>query len=329
MNSTTETALHPASPKRRVLTSARLAVGVALLGWLIWKIDWRKLAEALPRVNVPLVAACVLCYLLLQVLSAFKWQLLLRAQGMRLQLRTLARFYFIGMFFNLFLPTIIGGDAMRAYLAAKEKGHIGVVMLSIFAERLTGFIALLIIGFLGAALTPARVGQSELRLLIFASLACGGVAFAVLVLSVALRTRWLPAPVHKKLAQLYECLRVYGNRPQTLTGVMAVSFLFQTGMVALNTLLIRACGYGAPFRTMAFFVPVLTVASMLPLSPNGLGIREITSVLLFQQIRIPQQIGLLHSLLYRLVVALASVPGWVFWLQGGQRRQHTEGAGME
>jgi hypothetical protein len=311
--------------KRRVLTCARLAVGVALIAWLIWKIDWRKLAEALPRVNVPLVVTCVLFYVILQVLSAFKWQLLLRAQGMRLQLRTLARFYFIGMFFNLFLPTIVGGDAMRAYLAAKEKGHLGVVMLSIFAERLTGFVALLIIGFIGAALTPALMGRNELRLLIFAAIACGGVAVAVVVLSVALRTRWLPAPVHKKLTQLYECLRVYGSRPQTLTGVMAVSFLFQTGMVALNTLLIRACGYDAPFRTMAFFVPVLTIASMLPISPNGLGIREITSVLLFQQIQIPEQVGLLHSLLYRLVVALASVPGWVFYLQGGKRKKNGGG----
>jgi hypothetical protein len=325
MNSIPEIALPSSSPKRRVLTYARLVVGVALIAWLMWKIDWRKLAEALPRVNVPLVVACVLFYIILQVLSAFKWQLLLRAQGVRLQLRRLARFYFIGMFFNLFLPTIIGGDAMRAYLAAKEKGHLGVVMLSIFAERLTGFVAMLLIGFIGAALTPALVGQNELRLLIFAAIACGGVAVAVVVLSVALRARWLPAPVHKKLTQLYECLRTYGSRSRTLTGVMAISFLFQSGMVALNTLLIRACGYHAPLSTMAFFVPVLTVASMLPLSPNGLGIREITSVLLFQQTQVPEQVGLLHSLLYRLVVALASIPGWVFYLQGGKGKKDGDG----
>jgi hypothetical protein len=225
------------------------------------------------------------------------------------------------MFFNLFLITMVGGDVMRIYLTSQKSGRLGVVTLSVFMERLTGFVAMLVIGFVGAAITPTRVGRGELTLLIIAVTACLSVVFAVLAARVALRARWMPAAMHKKLAQLNECLRAYGQQRGTLTAVMGISFAFQLSMVLLNYLFIKACGESAPFHAMAFFVPVLTIASMLPVSLNGLGVREATSVLLLRQIHIPEEVGLLTSLLWRVVTAVASVPGGLLWLQGNKVKE--------
>ena len=102
---------------------------------------------------VPL-AALVAVALLMVGVSCWKWSLLLRAQGIRLSAGYLLRTYFVGYFFTNFLPTGIGGDAVRALRVGQATGRRGASLLAVFFERFTGLIVLLRLGDAPAAVQP-------------------------------------------------------------------------------------------------------------------------------------------------------------------------------
>ena len=107
-----------------------------------------------------------------QAISTLKWRILQGPVGLPSTpyLRLLG-FYFTGMFFNLFLPTIIGGDAVKALLLARETGAPARATMSVFMERNTGLCALLLIALVAAYLAPPvrplrrLAGGADLRLL--------------------------------------------------------------------------------------------------------------------------------------------------------------------
>ena len=137
----------------------------------------------LTTVRLEYVAAGVLLYVAGQALSTWKWRLLLAPVGLgAVRYPRLLAFYFIGMFFNLFLPTIVGGDAVKAVLLARETGAPARATTSVFMERNLGLFALLSIALVASWRAPAvdimGVSLSTLTLLLF----CGFIAAnAVLV----------------------------------------------------------------------------------------------------------------------------------------------------
>src|SRR5262245_824114 len=88
----------------------RVAITAGILAWILAKVGGRDLVHALADVRPAAVAGALAIYLIGQLLSAYKWSLIGRAVGLGDEVARYARFYFIGMFFNLFAPSTIGGD---------------------------------------------------------------------------------------------------------------------------------------------------------------------------------------------------------------------------
>ena len=101
-------------------------VSVSLYAFIFCFTDVRAILARLADARFEYVAAGVLIYAAGQALSTWKWRLLLAPVGLgAVRTTRLLAFYFIGMFFNLFLPTVIGGDAVKAVLLARETGSAG------------------------------------------------------------------------------------------------------------------------------------------------------------------------------------------------------------
>src|SRR5207244_2735510 len=93
----------------------KFLVSGALLALLAWRTDWARLSAAFAGLRLNFWLAAVGLYVLTQVVSAVRWQMLSRPLGFEQPLSHYVGFYFIGMFFNLFLPTSVGGDVVRAW----------------------------------------------------------------------------------------------------------------------------------------------------------------------------------------------------------------------
>jgi len=107
--------------KKILLTLFQIAVTVGMLIWVFHDPNQRaKMAEALRTADYRWVGAGILAYVLVEVFAAFRWQILLRVQKIRLSFPRVAGLFFIGMFYNQFLPGGTGGDIIKSYLLLKE-----------------------------------------------------------------------------------------------------------------------------------------------------------------------------------------------------------------
>jgi uncharacterized protein (TIRG00374 family) len=294
-----------------------LALYVLVFSWT----DVGTLARRLATVRLEYVAAGIALYVAGQAMSAWKWQLLLAPVALdAVRYVRLLAFYFIGMFFNLFLPTVVGGDAVKAVLLARETGAPARATMSVFMERNLGLVALLSIAVAAAWRAPA-VQILGLTLPVLTALLLAIFLGANLVLATAGVYRLVDrviaatplARMRARAAPLHEALSAYLMRPRVVASAILLSFAFQGVVIAVVFLNARALDLHVPFAAVAVFVPLISLASMIPVSVNGLGLREALYILFFGRLGASTEASVSLALLYLFVTLAASLPGGVVY----------------
>lgn len=245
----------------------------------------------------------------------------MQAEGIRVPYRNLIAFYSEGMFFNLFLPTLIGGDVVRGHRVYRYAGGKGGSLASILVERLTGFAALL-----GIALLALFLGSPSLREPAITRLILGtafAVSFGILaVLHPRLKPLLEGLPwgsVGQKAVGVYEALQRYRRHRKSLGQALALSLVFQAMVIYSYFLGASALGLAVPLASFFLLVPVIIVIAMVPVSLGGLGVREGAAVYFFGKMGVEPTSALAMSLTWFLLVILASLPGGaLFALQAHQ-----------
>jgi uncharacterized protein (TIRG00374 family) len=134
-----------------------------VVAWLATRADWAAIGHALAGARLGPCLLALAIYAASQVVSSYRWQLLARPLGFTEPLGRFVTLYFVGMFFNLFLPTSVGGDVVRAWLLAGRSGRRWTAAVSVFSERFTGLLTLLLIACFASvgnldALAPWALG---------------------------------------------------------------------------------------------------------------------------------------------------------------------------
>jgi uncharacterized protein (TIRG00374 family) len=295
-------------------------VSVLLYAAIFYFTDLSAIRARLWAARVDLVAACVLLYGLGQVLSAWRWHLLLRPVDLDVPLPRLIGFYFIGMFFNLFLPTIVGGDVVKALLLSRETRAPAPATVSVFMERNVGLLALLGVATVAAWWAPdVVIGGLSLRALTLL-LSAGFVAINVILLRPdvytlidRLITRTPLARMRGRAASLYQSMTPYRSAYGVLAAAFVLSLAFQAVVIAVVFFAARALSSEFPLTAVAVFVPLISLAGMIPVSLNGLGVREALYILLFGRIGASSETAVSVALLYLAVTFLASLPGGIVY----------------
>ena len=296
------------------------AVTIALYLFVFYWTDFSAILGRLRTAALgPLVAGIAL-YAAGQALSALKWHVLLGPVQLTTSYTRLLGYYFTGMFFNLFLPTIVGGDAVKAVLLARETAAPARATMSVFMERNTGLCALLMIAVVAAYAAPP-VKLFGVSLVALAWMLAGSYAVANLALMSPLvyhvADRLIAATpfagVRVRAASLYQAVAPYVDAVPTLIAALALSLVFQALVIAVVFLNARALSLAVPFSAVAVFVPLVSLAGMVPVSVNGLGVREALYILLFGQIGVTAELAVSLALLYLAVTVVASLPGGIVY----------------
>jgi hypothetical protein len=316
----------PAQRAGIVSTLVKVAITAALYALVAYWVDVGLLWARLRTVQIGWVALGVVVYIAGQWLSACKWWLLLRPVKLGVPYLRVVGFYFVGMFFNIFLPTIVGGDAVKTIVLARDTGALARSTMSVFMERNVGLFALLTIATVAAAFAPPvtvmRLSLLSLSLLLFA-------AFTVANLVIANRHAYrlidyliamTPlARIRSRATSLYDAVVPYRGATGVIAASVGISFVFQAIVILVVFLNAKALDHDVPVSALAVFVPLISLAGMLPLSVNGQGIREVLYLLLFGQIGVPADVAVSMALLYTVVTFAASLPGGIVSVL--QRRQ--------
>lgn len=296
----------------------RLLLGAAIFAFLAVRHDASSLWWSLRGVSPFVLLVSVVFYWLGQWLSAWKWRILLRAQGAEVGNKTAFRLYLVGMFWNLWMPTNIGGDVVRALRVAPFCGGKSVATASVLVERLTGVVALFFVAACGLSWQLLRNSTDQaafavVRPLVFVA---GVLLFLLFVFGVARCSvaRNATSKWHRKWRAFSDALALYGapSSRRALWFSLLISVVFQSSQILLNVFLARAVGLDISIATFWWLVPSLAIASLVPLGIGGLGVREAAALQLLAGSGAPAATIIAWSLLWQTTVWLSSLPG-VFW----------------
>lgn len=298
----------------RFVLLGKLLVGLGLLAFLFSRIDLQGLLQRLSSLDAG--------YLLLLLtlphfgiwLSSVKWHALLRSLGVRVRLRRLFALYMIGTFFNNFLPTMVGGDVIKAYQLSRETRDAASVIAATFMERFVGLAALV-------SLLPLIYLQED----ILSAYPMLGLVVAVAILSFLVASSlvfWtrirIPGsdsevPIVRRLSRLAKKTRAhvisFRRHRSVLSSSFAISVLFYAVAAATAWAAIRCTGLSVGYLYVGSFLPIVLLAGLAPVTVNGLGVTESGYVLFLGLVGLSTVDAVTIALLLRARILVTSVFG--------------------
>ena len=216
----------------------RFGVTVFAFWWIFRKIDGAALRGILGSLSIPWIIASILFYLMTQAGCIFRWGLL-APRHPALKWTFLANSYLVAAFFNMFLPTTVGGDVIRGYDLIKKTGEWKSSLASVLADRLAGFVGFFLFALAAWIVFPAARQDPLVRAAFGGFAALVAVTFGVLGSRRAVQ--WMLTPFSKiglgqlqsHARQFQEALQTYLGRPQLLMQVMAASAFIQTCVILM------------------------------------------------------------------------------------------------
>jgi uncharacterized membrane protein YbhN (UPF0104 family) len=271
----------------------RAALGTAAIGFLLWRYDARPILHAVARERIGFFAAAVILYVAGQALSAWRWRWLARMNALPGPYPEYLRYYFIGVFTNLFVPGLIGGDATRALYLGRRHRRLNAAIASVVADRGIGLVTLIWFAAIAAVWFKTIALPSPVR---HAVLLLGVISFAGWLLA-AFLARWvklLPA----RLTAIVAPILPYLERPLAIVPAIALSLLLQASLAVCQYLIALGLGLAAPLAAFLVCVPIANVIASLPLTLNGLGLRETAYLVLLGGIGITHPDAIAMGLLW-------------------------------
>ncbi len=332
----TKRAIAPVSSRRLTMATRRawqpLWIGLrflvsgGLLAYLVWQANPASIWAQWQQANLGLLLLAVLLQVLCIAISAFKWRVLLRVNRHTLPYPWLLAVYFIGQFANNFLPTSVGGDAMRVVAVGRRTGSYAQASASVFMERLTGFLALSLIALVALLVTSTDLFGTRLMTTSTLTLLAGGFALvAVVAAGVSFASPWLlprvsrflPTIARRPLAKVAEALGEYGSDRGTIAQVLGLSLLFHGTWITLHLVCGLALNIKAPALIYALMVPLTDMLGLAPIFFNNVGARDLVFTLYLRQVGVADATALALAFTAFSVRLVVSAIGGLILLFGG------------
>ena len=311
------------------LIALKIVLSFALFGYVVAKVSPKGLWETLKPADPGLLAGAAAIFLFSNLVGSWLWARLLRAQGVPIPYAKAASYYFVGLFFNNFLPSNIGGDIVRISDARKHAEHVSPVFSATLMDRLIGVLAIGFVAVLASVTVLDRVHLYAIytsTLIVF--LLSLGFFLAIFhrgVLETVERPfRWLGARrIEQGIARLMDDLHGYRSQGRTLAVVFAASTVVQVSRILVHYVVGVSLGVRVAVSYYFLFVPVLAALVSLPISLNGIGVREGAAVVLFQLAGMTRQESFAIPFLTYVLSVLISLLGGLIFVSRPPRRALT------
>jgi glycosyltransferase 2 family protein len=319
----------PASTGRRVVVMiAKIAVSIALLAFLFSKIDTARLWASARKASLPWLVVALGVQTLNLIASTWRWRLLLDAQNVKLKSRTLLGSYLVATFFNNFLPSNVGGDVIRIRDTVGATRSKTLATTIVLVDRALGLMALVLISAVGATAAARYYGSGASPIwpswlwvfFLVAAAITAPVVYAPEGFGRLLQPLTIVHPewVGKRIDKLTEALSRFRERPSALAGCFSGAVFVQGLMVVFYLAVVYALKIPITASELAVIVPISLVVQMLPVSVNGLGLREATFSFYFTRLGLPIESAVLLSLMGAAVLMVFSLSGAAVYVSRGR-----------
>ena len=296
----------------------RVVVSLGLLLWLVSKVDFSSLGADLagadlkwffiPNLLTPLTLGC----------GIWRWQILMRARGIRVRHANASRYMIIGHFVSNFLPSNVGGDVVRASLVAREAGKDkwSTAAGAVVVDRICGLVGLLVILPIFGAFNFRWL--TELKVVYPLAAACAAIAVATVfifsdwgagLLAWIGRFRFTQKPM-RIVRDLHDSMLAYRSTPAAVVQAIGVSCLFYVVCgLQVFCLLPAFPEVDVAWTSQVVAFCAVSLLAMLPISFNGYGLQEGGYVLFFVSLGFTPTQGVTLALANRVLSLVVSAVG--------------------
>jgi uncharacterized membrane protein YbhN (UPF0104 family) len=301
----------------------RIAISALLLAAVALSVDWADARQSLEGAEVGWFGLAVVLVEASLLLGAIRWHGLVRAAGLPAGRGECVRAYMIGAFTSIALPTGFGGDLVRSWIVARERAGLARSLVSVVADRVSALVAFLVVAWLAVAVDPGSVPGALLGLLALATAAvvAGAGALVIAVKRPGRLTRLVPQRLQPVAADARSVLRAYAGDTGLLARQLAMGLAFQVLAVMAVWALARGLGLELDLALIAVVTPLVLLATLLPISIAGFGVREGAFAALLGEAGVATSDAVLISLLSVAAMAVASLPGGLLIITGGRPRE--------
>jgi uncharacterized protein (TIRG00374 family) len=271
--------------------------------------------QNIKNLNTLYFVIIIILFFIFYLIFSLRWNFLLKAQGIYISESRSFLYLLVSFFFNNFLPSGLGMDVIRSAYAGEKENFEKAFGASIM-ERILGMIGMMIIGVF--AVFSGKSNFIKLSILYL-----GLILLTILIyyFFTSLKVDWLKEKLlsiklfnlGKSVREFYRAIKIYKSKRKTILIGIAYSVLVQMVITVINYFTAKGLTLPVPFSALLAFVPIITIISLIPLTINGLGLREAAYVYFFSSINITESEAFSISIVYFITsVITSSIGGIVF-----------------
>jgi uncharacterized protein (TIRG00374 family) len=315
---------------------ARVALSAALLIYLFFfRIDFHKTVETVRTAQVNFLVYGGIIFFVINVILLFRWLIFIRAIDVVSPFRDVIRYYFIGLFGNLFLPSSIGGDFLKIYGLCRNSSQKTRIIASVLLDRLSGFVAIALVAVITFVLNY-YLFDNGLIIFLISIMVVISVTFTLLLFnkkmySFGCRIFSRFPKIQNGLMDLHRDIALIKNKQWLGIMGIVISCLSQIIYALCWCFIAKALHQDMNIIYFLVFVPLTCIAASFP-SIGGLGVREIAAVSLFGKIGMNDDIAASISIinfLFMVIVGLIGGLSYVFTLSSGRIQYHLPDTGAD
>jgi len=301
--------------RRRWQRLLQIGVSLGAIAFVIYRAHPADIARELSHARASYMALAIALYLVGQLISTYRWRRIGRSVGLSLVFLSYLRFYFVGMFFNFFGPSTLGGDLVRGLYLTEATARRALAFNSVLFDRLAGLVVLVAIGAAAFVVFP-QYGLP--RPLFLVTIAMGAGRFAGWWMAPRLAVWLLPASNRSRRLVAGDLGPFWFDRAMLLE-VAGVSLVFHSLQILAQLAVSKALGLDIPLSYICIFHPLVSVISAIPVSLSGIGLREGGYLYFLKHIGTPAPLAVAYGVAWLLVMLACGLIGGVVFLASGAR----------
>jgi len=299
--------------RQNIQNILKIIVSVVLLALIFLLVDFQLVWAELKNASWPYLLFAALLMIGGTALRALRWDALLRPLDIHVPISQLIYLYFVGAFFNLFLPTGMGGDAVKMAMLGRHTGQVPEAIGTTLVDRATGLWVLFVLALLALPFSYTLLPAASISAIALITIL--GVVGGFVIMGTPLLP-WLGSkirlPGQEKLERFYHSVSQLGYPALGLACL--ISLVFNIMLIAFNVLIALSLNVHLPLGVFLLFTPILSLTLAIPISISGLGTREAAYIALFSTVGIPQETAVAMSLInYFLTNVVVGIIGGILY----------------
>lgn len=266
--------------KSTVKLITKLIITLILLYIFLLKTNISEIIDNISQISFKSIILVVLLFFLAHFINTLKWLFLLP----RYKYILLIKFNFIGLYYSLILPGQLSGEVIKAYKLGKGKTDAAKVAASVFIDKITGIIGLLIVGILGIIFTNREIPKSIVYTSLFMVCVCFAVLIIIRINTISNTIKCFLCYISKRITffnnlvlqflKLIEAWKDYAKSIKYITINIIIGIIYQLIAVYIHYIFANELGIYLNFLDWCWIYGIVSIALFLPITIGGIGLRE-------------------------------------------------------